>query len=118
MDYAEINKKFLTYIKRNHTGEDRAVQSKCLEIRFHLSSRKVRDIVNTLRCEGHPICSYDGGYYYAANEYEVIRSIRQLKSRIGKIAEAKNGLVKALSLFPDSSGQMKLELWIVCEKEE
>ena len=118
MDYVDLNKKFLTYIKRNHTGEDRAVQSKCLEIRFHLSSRKIRDIVNKLRCEGYPICSYDGGYYYAANKNEVMRSIRQLKSRIGKIAEAKNGLVKALSLFHDSSGQMQLELWIVREKEE
>lgn len=117
MDHENINKKFLAYLKRNHTGEDKAIQSKCLETRFHLSNRKIRDIVNVLRCEGYPICSYDGGYFYAANEDEVRHSIRQLSSRICKIAEAKNGLVKALSLYPDSSGQMQLELWIVCEKE-
>lgn len=117
MDHENINEKFLAYLKRNHTGEDKALQSKCLETRFHLSNRKIRDIVNTLRCEGHPICSYDGGYFYAANENEVRKSIRQLNSRIRKIAEAKNGLVKALSFYPDSSGQMQIELWIVCEKE-
>lgn len=117
MDDEDINEKFLTYLKQNHTGEDKAIQSRCLETRFHLNGRKIRDIVNTLRCDGYPICSYDGGYFYAANENEVMQSIRQLTSRISKIAEAKNGLVKALSLFPDTSGQMRLELWIVCEKE-
>lgn len=76
MDHENINEKFLDYLKRNHTGEDKAVQSKCLEIRFHLSNRKIRDIVNTLRCEGQPICSYDGGYFYAENENEVMKSIR------------------------------------------
>ena len=59
--------KFLRYLKRSHTGEGKAVQSKCLEIQFQMSGLKIRDIVNTLRCEGHPICSDDGGYYYAAN---------------------------------------------------
>lgn len=117
VDHVNINGKFLTYLKRNHTGEGKAVQSKCLEMRFQMSGRKIRDIVNTLRCEGYPICSDDGGYYYAANKHEVLGSIRQLNSRIEKIAEAKNGLVDALSLLPDSSSTTQLQIWIVCVKE-
>lgn len=99
MEYADITEKFLMYLKRYHTGEGRAVQSNCLENRFNLSGRKIRDIVNTLRCEGNPICSDENGYYYAANKKEVMRSINQLDSRISKIAEAKNGLTNALPLL-------------------
>ena len=117
MDHVNINEKFLRYLKRNHTGEWKAVQSKYLEMKFQMSGRKIRDIVNTLRCEGHPICSDDGGYYYAANRYEVLRSIRQFNSRIEKIAEAKNGLVRSLSLFPDSNSSKQLQIWVVCVKE-
>lgn len=112
-----INERFLIHLKRNHTGTGGAVQSKGLELRFQISGRKVRDIVNALRCEGHPICSDDGGYYYGANKHEVLGSIRQLSSRIEKIAEAKNGLVDALSLYPDSSSSEQLQIWLVCVKE-
>lgn len=117
MDNVNINDRLLSYLKRNHTGEGRAVQSKCLEIIFDMSGRKIRDIVNALRCEGYPICSDDGGYYYGANKYEVLESIRQLNSRIDKIAEAKNGLVDALSLFPESSSGKQFQIWIVHVKE-
>ena len=34
-----------------------------------------------------------------------------------KIAEAKNGLVDALSLYPDSSSNEQLQIWFVCVKE-
>ena len=85
VEYVNLNKRFLSHLKRNHTGAGRAVQSKGLELRFQMSGRKIRDIVNALRCEGHPICSDDGGYYYGANKHEVLGSIRQLNSRIEKI---------------------------------
>lgn len=117
MEHVNINERFLIHLKRNHTGAGRAVQSKGLEFRFQMSGRKIRDIVNALRCEGHPICSDDGGYYYGANKQEVLGSIRQLNSRIEKIAEAKNGLVDALSLYPDSSSNEQLQIWFVCVKE-
>ena len=117
MEHVYINEKFLRYLKRSHTGEGKAVQSKCLEMKFQMSGRKIRDIVNALRCEGHPICSDDGGYYYGANRHEVLGSIRQLSSRVEKIAEAKNGLVDALSHYPDSNSSKQLQIWFVCVKE-
>lgn len=117
MEHVNLNERLLSHLKRNHTGAGRAVQSKGLELRFQMSGRKIRDIVNALRCEGHPICSDDGGYYYGANRHEVLGSIRQLSSRVEKIAEAKNGLVDALSHYPDSNSSKQLQIWVVCVKE-
>ena len=56
-----------------------------------------------------PICSSDSGYYYADTEEELRRTIRQLRSRIKKIAHAERGLTKALEQFTDS-GQISLPL--------
>ena len=117
MEHVDITEEFLAYLKRYHTGEGKAVQSKGLEFRFQMSGRKIRDIVNELRCDGYPICSDENGYYYAANKKEVMRSISQLNSRIEKISEAKNGLVNALPLFTDSNCQIQLKVWMVRERE-
>lgn len=117
MDYVSITEILLAYLKINHTGGEKAVQSRELENKFQVSSRNIRNIVNELRCEGYPICSDENGYYYAENKEEILKSIYQLDSRMGKIAEAKNGLVNSLAFFHNSSGQLQLELWIVHEKE-
>jgi hypothetical protein len=111
--YVDSNKQILNYLKQNHKGANKAVQSRGLEFRFQMSGRKIRDIVNTLRCDGHPICSDDGGYYYAVSEEEVMGSIRQLSSRIEKIADAKNGLVDSLNLYREFRESEKLQIWFV-----
>jgi biotin operon repressor len=117
VDYVSIKEILLVYLKRNHKGKEKAVQSRGLENKFQVSSRNIRNIVNELRCEGYPICSDENGYYYAAKKEEILKSIYQLDSRMCKIAEAKNGLVNSLAFFSDSSSQLQLELWIVHEKE-
>lgn len=116
MESENITEKVLEYLKLNHTGKEMAVSSRYLEKKYKLSGRKLRNVINSLRCKGKPICSDENGYYYAENQREVIGSIRQLNSRIGNIARAKNGLLKALSLFPDSRGQTQLEFWFISEK--
>ena len=64
---------------------------------------------NALRGDGIPICSFDGGYYYAATEEELRRTIRQLRSRIKKIAFAERGLSRTLPDYEDT-GQLSLPL--------
>lgn len=59
--------------------------------------------------DGIPICSFDGGYYYAATEEELRRTIRQLRSRIKKIAFAERGLSRTLPDYEDT-GQLSLPL--------
>jgi biotin operon repressor len=102
--------KILCYIKRMHTGRDRAVPSPELERRFGLCGATLRKHINTLRCRGYPICSDESGYYYAATYVELSDTIRQLHSRIVKIAQARNGLLRAGNAFPDESGQISLPL--------
>lgn len=99
----------LEYLKRYHTGRGRAVPSSLLEARFDIRGAELRKQINTLRSDGYPICSGETGYYYAASRRELSATIRQLSSRIGKIAAAKNGLVRAMNLFPDES-QISLQL--------
>ena len=48
------------------------------------------------------------------NLSELDNSIKEIET---KIAEAKNGLVDALSLYPDSSSNEQLQIWFVCVKE-
>ena len=70
---------------------------------------KLRLEINALRGDGIPICSFEGGYYYAATAEELERTIRQLRSRIKKIAFAERGLSSALPDYVDT-GQLSLPL--------
>lgn len=104
-----MEKQILEHLKRYHTGRGRAVPSPLLEARFDICGAELRKQINALRSDGHPVCSGETGYYYAATRRELSDTIRQLSSRIGKIVGAKNGLVRAMSLFPDES-QISLPL--------
>ena len=86
----------LAYLKQQHCGCGRAVSSGVLEAAFCVTGREIRTAVNTLRSMGEPVCSDENGYYYAVSGHEVLRSIRQLDSRISKITKAKKGLNHAL----------------------
>ena len=101
--------KLLNCLKRRHCGCAYAAKSSVLEARFSISGRALRDTVNELRCQGHPVCSDENGYYYASSEKELTATIRQLNSRISKIAKARNGLVKAAKKYADD-GQTRLPL--------
>ncbi len=99
----------LNCLKRRHRGRANAVKSPELEARFGITGGALRALVNDLRCGEHPICSDENGYYYAVNEAELTATIRQLNSRIGKMAMARNGLVRAAARYTDD-GQTRLPL--------
>jgi biotin operon repressor len=99
----------LEFLKQNHTGETKAVSSRELEADFEIKGSLVRKLVNSLRCGGYPVCSDQNGYYYAASSSELQITIRQLSSRISKIAGAKNGLLRARARWPDN-GQTTLPI--------
>ena len=92
------------HLKEYHTGERNIVSSRELEIAFQIRGPELRTVINAERGKGFPICSTDKGYFYAETEEELQRTIRQLRSRIRKIAHAERGLIKALrERFTDSS---------------
>ena len=72
-----INKALAEYLDLYHKGEANAVTSRELECAFRMRGSELRREINALRGDGIPICSFDGGYYYAATEEELRRTIRQ-----------------------------------------
>lgn len=104
-----INKALAEYLDLYHKGEANAVTSRELECAFRMRGSELRREINALRGDGIPICSFDGGYYYAATEEELRRTIRQLRSRIKKIAFAERGLSRTLPDYEDT-GQLSLPL--------
>ena len=93
-----INEALAEYLALYHKGEVNAVTSRELECSFQMRGS-----------DGIPICSFKGGYYYAATAEELERTIRQLRSRIKKIAFAERGLSSALPDYVDT-GQLSLPL--------
>lgn len=92
-----INEALAEYLALYHKGEVNAVTSRELECSFQMRGSELRREVNALRGDGIPICSFEGGYYYAATAEELERTIRQLRSRIKKIAFAERGPVQCFA---------------------
>ena len=59
------------YLKKYHTGGERAVYSRELQRLFSIDGRGLRRKINSLRQDGYPICSDERGYYYADNQDEI-----------------------------------------------
>jgi transcription initiation factor IIE alpha subunit len=89
----------LFYLRDKHTGADKSVRSEVIECIFGINGAALRQIVNKLRCDGHPICSDANGYYYAINSREINDTIRQLLGRTEKIVQAVSGLTLSHQIF-------------------
>lgn len=94
------------YLYHYHSGERNIISSRELEATFRIRGSELRRMINHLRVDGIPICSTDKGYFYAETEEELQRTIRQLQSRIKKIAHAERGLIKAWRERFTDSGQI------------
>ena len=66
MKGVSIDEALCAYLKKYHKGQENAASSKELEAAFHVGGTELRRAVNRLRCDSHPICSADAGYFYAA----------------------------------------------------
>ena len=104
-----INEALAMCLEQYHKGEANAVTSRELECTFQMRGSELRREINALRGGGIPICSFEGGYYYAATVEELERTIWQLRSRIKKIAYAERGLSGILPNYVDT-GQITLPL--------
>ena len=88
-----INKALAEYLDLYHKGEANAVTSRELECAFRMRGSELRREINALRGDGIPICSFDGGYYYAATEEEPEseedKEIRELEEKLAEAKKAK-----------------------------
>lgn len=101
------------YLQQHHTGEEKAVCSQDLQRLFSLGGRTLRRQINRLRQEGIPICSGPAGYYYAANQREINRTVCRLNRLVTSVSNARTGLLFA-SLLP--AEDMTLEITITLHK--
>ena len=70
-----INEALAEYLALYHKGEANAVTSRELECSFQMRGSELRREINALRGDGIPICSFEGGYYYAATAEELERNL-------------------------------------------
>lgn len=68
--------KLLEYLKENHVGKENSVKAKFLS--EWGEPRRVRDYVNFLRMNSHPICSSFNGYYYAKTKEELEETVQYI----------------------------------------
>ncbi len=90
-----------SYLKKNHTGKDKAVFSRELERLFSLDGRTLRRHINRLRQNGFPICSDETGYYYAASQQEINETVCRLNALVMRISNSRTGLLYASVISPE-----------------
>ena len=83
------------YLKKYHTGGERAVYSRELQRLFSIDGRGLRRKINSLRQEGYPICSDERGYYYADSQDEINGTVCRLNQMVTKVSNARTGLLYA-----------------------
>lgn len=66
----------------------------------------LRAIINSLRQRGYPICSDQGGYWFATNKNELIENTEALRGRAIKILEAVRGMEKAVEMFDEVQAKL------------
>ena len=83
------------YLKKHHTGKDKAILSRELEKLFCIDGRNLRRKISSLRKDGVPICSDETGYYYAESQKEINATICRLNTLVTKISNARTGMLYA-----------------------
>lgn len=86
-------KEICDYLRKNHTGREKAVYSRELERLFNLNGRSLRRRISSLRQDGYPICSDGSGYYYAENQREINATVSRLNEFVTGVCNARTGLL-------------------------
>ena len=84
-----------------HRGKNNAITSKQIEKEFGYKGKDIRRIVNEMRCQGIPICSYSKGYFYAASVDDINETLAHLKSRIISIQAAQDGMNQSKMMYKE-----------------
>ena len=88
-------KEICLYLKKHHTGQEKAVFSKELERLFSMNGRTIRRIISHLRQTGNPICSSSKGYYYARTQNEVNDTVSHLNELVTGVSNSRTALLYA-----------------------
>ena len=92
-----------------NTSPDTTLESKELQRLFSLDGRDLRRKINSLRQDGVAICSGPMGYYYAASQKEINKTVCRLNGLVTTISNARTGLLYA-SVRSDRELSVKIQI--------
>jgi len=78
----------LNYLKKNCMSEAEAISGNKLGKLFNTEPRQLRNKINYLRCNGHPVCSSTKGYWYSRDQTDIDTTIEHLQSWIKGLSKA------------------------------
>lgn len=85
----------LEYLRRFHTGRNKAIYSRELQQLFDLDGRSLRRKISRLRKDGYPICSDENGYFFASCQSEIDTTVFRLNDLEKQVARTRNALYGA-----------------------
>lgn len=85
----------LSYLVKNAKGLENVKTASEIQASIGVHPAKLREVVNTLRCEGYPIASGQRGYFYARSYRELRDTLDHMQGRVASINEAIVGLERA-----------------------
>ena len=103
IDEYNLSEDLLFYLRDSHSGADNSAPSAKLEGVFGIGNATIRQIINTLRCNGQPVCGDANGYFYAKTHDEINNTVIQLLNKTKMINDAAQGLVIAHQVFYDGT---------------
>ena len=66
-----LTDRFLTFMKKHHTGSEKAIKTDELASIYEMEPRTVQSMIHRLRLDGHPICGDQNGYFYASGPDDI-----------------------------------------------
>ena len=97
------------YLRKHHTGKNKAIYSRELQRLFCIDGRNLRRKISSLRKDGIPICSDETGYYYANDQKEINATVCRMNGLVTTISNARTGLLFA-SVLPDSKVTVEVKI--------
>lgn len=111
----EINRNSVLQELSHHIGKENGIKGKDLVVEIlwetgtDADERKLREVVEELRLEGHHVCAHPAnGYFIAANDEELNESCVFLYKRAMKSLTQISAMKKAS--LPDLRGQLGLKI--------
>jgi len=92
------------YLRNRHIGKENTAKSTLIKYHFGINCTTLRQIINKLRINGHPVCENTSGYFYAKNPNEINSTLHRLLKKAKESNDAVQGLVLSHQVFYDGMG--------------
>ena len=69
---------FLNFMKKHHTGSDKAIKTDELADIYKLEPRTLQSMIHRLRLDGYPICGDQNGYFFASGPDDIKHTAKWL----------------------------------------